>query len=69
MITLLSPAKTIKFEYPLTDYMTSQPQYMSDVNRLVRILKKLTVEDLRALTSISEPLAIENKNRYGISQE
>jgi cytoplasmic iron level regulating protein YaaA (DUF328/UPF0246 family) len=64
MLSLLSPAKTIKFEYPLTDYESSQPYFIDDVNRLVRILKKLSVEELRSLMSISEPIAIENRKRY-----
>ena len=64
MLSILSPAKTIKFEYPLTDYQSSQPYFIDEVNRLVRILKKLSVEDLRSLMSISEPIALENRKRY-----
>jgi len=64
MIILLSPAKTLDFETP--DVVTEHtiPSFASDAARLIRILKKFSVSDVKDLMHISDNLAVLNRNRF-----
>jgi len=64
MITLLSPAKTLDYESPDLDVEMSTPSFALEANRLVRILKKKSVEDIKSLMHISDNLAELNLKRY-----
>ncbi|MGK0316847.1 MAG: cytoplasmic iron level regulating protein YaaA (DUF328/UPF0246 family), partial [Saprospiraceae bacterium] len=64
MITLLSPAKTLDFETPDTVKELTIPQFTTQTNQLVRILKKKSVEEIKAMMHISDNLAVLNKKRY-----
>ena len=64
MITLLSPAKTLDFETPDTNAKLTIPRFTLQTNRLIRILKKKTVEEIKSMMHISDNLAVLNKTRY-----
>lgn len=64
MITLLSPAKTLDYENPDTLGDLTIPQFATQTNQLIRILKKKSTEDIKSLMHISDKLADLNKMRY-----
>ena len=64
MISLLSPAKTLDFESPERVSELSIPQFTADANRLVRILKKKSTNEIKDLMHISDALAKLNRDRY-----
>jgi len=64
MISLLSPAKTLDYETPDRASELSIPQFALDSNRLIRILKKKSVAEIKSLMHISDDLAKLNRNRY-----
>ena len=64
MITLLSPAKTLDFDTPDTITELTIPRFPLQTNRLIRILKKKSVEEIKSMMHISDNLAVLNKKRY-----
>ena len=64
MITLLSPAKTLDFETPERVTDLSIPQFALYSNRLIRILKKKSADEIKDLMHISDALAKLNKTRF-----
>ncbi len=64
MITLLSPAKTLDYDSPEKIDNLSIPQFALDSNRLIRILKKKSVAEIKSLMHISDDLAKLNRARY-----
>lgn len=64
MITLLSPAKTLDFETPDTISDLTIPRFHLEASRLIRILKKKKVDEIKAMMHISDNLAVLNRNRY-----
>lgn len=65
MITLLSPAKTLDYETTdkIEDRLT-EPQFATQTNQLIRILKKKNVAEIQDLMHISDTLAVLNRDRY-----
>ena len=68
MFFLLSPAKTLDFESPLSKpalrFEPEVPAFLDQTLSLVSHLKKMKPEQLSALMSISEPLAKLNAERF-----
>jgi cytoplasmic iron level regulating protein YaaA (DUF328/UPF0246 family) len=64
MITLLSPAKTLDFETPDTITELTIPRFNLEANRLIRILKKKKVEEIKSMMHLSDNLAVLNRKRY-----
>jgi len=64
MISLLSPAKTLDYDSPERVSELSIPQFALDSNRLIRILKKKSVAEIKSLMHISDDLAKLNRARY-----
>ena len=62
MLTIISPAKTIKEEYYNVE--TTLPVFEKDARYLNNLLKKKSVDDLMKLMDISEKLALTNMERY-----
>lgn len=65
MITLLSPAKTL--DYDTIDKVEgglTEPQFATQTNQLIRILKKKKVAEIQDLMHISDSLAHLNRDRY-----
>ncbi len=64
MITILSPAKTLDYETPDKVADTTIPQFTTQTNQLIRILKKKSVEEIKDLMHISDNLAKLNRDRF-----
>ncbi|MEZ5690410.1 MAG: peroxide stress protein YaaA [Rickettsiales bacterium] len=65
MILLLSPSKTINnIELDKVNIATYIPEFITKSEQLIKILRKKPTDDLVNLMSISNKLAILNKNRY-----
>ena len=66
MITVISPAKRLD-ETPRSlpaGLTPTEPAFAADAAKLARIARALSVDDLRALMDISEPLARLNRDRF-----
>lgn len=65
MLMVISPAKTLDYTSPveLKDY--TQPQHIKQAEQLIKVLKKLSVQEIASLMSISDNLAVLNVARYG----
>jgi cytoplasmic iron level regulating protein YaaA (DUF328/UPF0246 family) len=64
MLILLSPAKTVDFSPAPEDLATTAPQFEADIEVLLQRCRELSVESLRGLMKISEPLAELNHQRF-----
>ena len=64
MIILLSPAKTLDFETPVSFSGYTVPVFMSESEGLVSRLRTLSPQDLSALMGLSDRLAVLNSARY-----
>ena len=64
MLILLSPAKTLDFDSPVTVQDFSQPYFLEDSQLLVEQLRELSPAALASLMGISEPLARLNAGRF-----
>ena len=64
MIVLLSPAKTLEFEKTIPYDKHTIPQFLSESERLVQILKKKSSQELAELMDISPDLAQLNHGRF-----
>lgn len=64
MIVILSPAKSLDFESPLKTDKNSQPRFTDESEKLISILKKKSVRQLKSMMDISEDLAQLNYDRY-----
>lgn len=63
MIILLSPAKTLDFtESPMGTH--SDPRLLKDSSKLVKVLKKKSVTDIKALMKVSDNIATLNVERF-----
>ncbi len=63
MIVLLSPAKTLDFDAPVPVKTLSQPRFAKQAGELMKLMKKLSANDLADLMSISESLSEANASR------
>ena len=64
MLILLSPAKTLDFESPATIRKFSQPDFLTDTEKLVQQLRQLSVSEISSLMKISDKLAELNSDRF-----
>jgi len=64
MILLLSPAKSLELNTPISCTLASQPQFDRDKKPIVDQLKKLKVEQIASTFALSEKLAELNYLRY-----
>ncbi|HNQ69282.1 MAG TPA: peroxide stress protein YaaA [Bacteroidales bacterium] len=64
MIVLLSPAKSLDFESPAISDKISEPLFPDETSELLKVLSKLSANDLQGLMSISPALAELNYNRF-----
>lgn len=64
MLTVISPAKKLNFDAAPTKISATLPAFQADAYSLSRIAQKLTVDELRKLMKISEPLAKLNQDRF-----
>ncbi len=64
MLVIVSPAKTLDFESPLTVRKHTQPRLLKESERLVETLRALSPAELAALMGISDKLSGLNAARY-----
>ena len=64
MILVISPAKTQDFASPAPTGGFTQPEFLAESARLVKLLRGLGLEELAALMGISGELAALNVGRY-----
>ena len=64
MIILLSPAKSLDFESPLTIQEASLPDFLDRSKMLVDRLRRLSPSEIASLMGISDALAALNAGRY-----
>ena len=64
MLLLLSPAKSLDYESPLSDLPHSEPLFVTQSVRLIRELRKLKMPQIAELMDLSDDLARLNVARY-----
>lgn len=64
MLILLSPAKSLDFESPISLAEATLPDFLDQSRLLAKRLKTLSPAELASLMSISDPLAALNAARY-----
>ncbi|MBZ0333355.1 peroxide stress protein YaaA [Marinobacter sp. AL4B] len=64
MLMIISPAKTLDYESPLTTETYSQPDYLDDACELIDQLKELEPHQVSNLMSISDKLGQLNADRF-----
>ena len=64
MLVLLSPAKTLDFETPPVTDAHSQPEFTSEAEPLIDVLREKAPQDIADLMKLSDKLAALNVARY-----
>ncbi len=64
MLILLSPAKSLDYESKLPKVTPTQPRLLDESEKLVEIMRTMSVADLAALAEISDELAAMNAARW-----
>lgn len=64
MLIVISPAKKLDYESDAPKHRVTEPRYLEKSESLIKILKKKTPSDLKAMMGISENLAKLNHERY-----
>ena len=64
MLAILSPAKTLDFDSPLTTDQHSAPEFTKESTALIKTLRQLEPSDIGSLMGISDKLAVLNHDRY-----
>ncbi|PCJ43580.1 MAG: peroxide stress protein YaaA [SAR86 cluster bacterium] len=64
MLIVISPAKTLDYESPLPSRKFSQPQFIEESDKLIKVLRRLAPDDIQDLMHISSKLAELNVSRY-----
>ena len=64
MLAILSPAKTLDFDSPLTTDQHSAPEFTKESKALIKTLRQLEPSDVGSLMGISDKLATLNHDRY-----
>lgn len=64
MLAILSPAKTLDYETPLTINKSTQPDFNSESQELISTLREFAPAEISSLMKISDNLAELNHRRY-----
>jgi cytoplasmic iron level regulating protein YaaA (DUF328/UPF0246 family) len=64
VLILVSPAKSLDLESPLTTRRSTLPRYLDQAEDLIAIMRGKSTAELRRLMGISEELAVLNADRY-----
>jgi cytoplasmic iron level regulating protein YaaA (DUF328/UPF0246 family) len=64
MLIVLSPAKSLDYESPLSEREHTLPEFIDHSAELIRGLRQLSPSDIASLMKISDPLAALNAGRY-----
>ncbi len=69
MLILISPAKSLNFETPTQLKKFSQPDYLPQAEKLVKVLQNYSADELKSLMGISSDLAELNRERFLLWQK
>jgi cytoplasmic iron level regulating protein YaaA (DUF328/UPF0246 family) len=64
MLTIISPAKTLDYNSPLTTQRFTQPELLDKSSQLIHIARQLTPAQISSLMGISDKLALLNAGRF-----
>ena len=64
MLIVISPAKTLDLESAYKATATSQPAFLSDTRKLVKIMRGYSADDLAALMHTSDAISTLNVDRF-----
>jgi len=64
MLMVISPAKTLDFETPVTVSKTTQPEFLDSAETLIEQLRELSPAQVSGLMSISDKLGLLNFDRF-----
>jgi cytoplasmic iron level regulating protein YaaA (DUF328/UPF0246 family) len=64
MLIVISPAKTLDYETPVSTRKSTLPAFLPRSGQLIKDIRRLQPDDLRELMGISEPLAELNHQRF-----
>jgi cytoplasmic iron level regulating protein YaaA (DUF328/UPF0246 family) len=64
MLSVISPAKTLDYESPLTTRKATQPEFLERSEALIEDARRLDPMDIRALMGVSEAIATLNHQRF-----
>lgn len=64
MLILISPAKTLDYQSPLATTRYTQPELLDYSQQLIKIARKLSAPQIKALMGISDKLADLNATRF-----
>jgi uncharacterized protein len=64
MITVISPAKSLDFENPVTPSKTTKPRFLTESQQLIDQLRELAPQDIASLMKLSDKLAQLNYDRF-----
>ena len=64
MLLLISPAKTLNFDSQAPIEQHTKPQFLTEAQGLIDILREFDVSDIQSLMGVSEKIAILNCDRF-----
>lgn len=64
MLTIISPAKTLDYESPISVNGQSEISFAKESKQLIRILKKFKAEEIEKLMNVSHKIAMLNYDRF-----
>ncbi len=64
MITVISPAKSLDFENPVSQTKTTKPRFLKQSEQLIEQLRELAPQDIASLMKLSDNLAQLNYDRF-----
>ena len=64
MLFLLSPAKSLDYETPVGDVPHTEPLFVKQSTRLIKLLREKSAQDISEMMDLSETLSTLNVQRY-----
>lgn len=64
MLIILSPAKRLDYKTPATTSQYTEPELLKESKKLIKELRKISAEDVKALMKVSDNIAALNVERY-----
>lgn len=64
MLFLLSPAKSLDYETPVGDVPHTEPLFVKQSTRLIKLLREKSAQDISEMMDLSEALSTLNLQRY-----
>lgn len=64
MILVISPAKALDYETPITVSTYTRPDFLDDSAALIEVLREKSPAEIAELMSLSDPLSTLNVARY-----